>query len=403
MPVSRPFVLSWLAEQVIELKPKSILDVGIGFGLNGLLFRQYTDAWNGDYKNWKTKIDGVEISGDYILPHHYEIYDNVMIGDALTVDITNYDLIYAGDIFEHLKKEDGLKLLEKLRSKSRILIIVTPLKMLPQGTLYGNEYETHICQWRKEDFVGAETFVIGNALVIKYSNFQEVYYCEGMKFYGERAEKLWGYKKYSGNEYAPLLFIGLYFDEDYELFKNHKGVIDVFWNGSDVQRLLVNPLWIKILQEKPAVHTCHNKLLQSELRSVGIEAKINPIFFGDPKKYSKCYKPSLHPRVYMNAHPGREEEYGVPKVLLVSEKLLDYEFHVYGVSGKNMSNVFYHGWVDEEIMDREIKDMQCCVRLNKHDGESQIVMKAKLMGQPTIITTDEDILFKELLKLKEVK
>ncbi len=43
MPSSRPNTIPTVIHLVRQLKPKSILDVGVGFGKWGHLFREYTD------------------------------------------------------------------------------------------------------------------------------------------------------------------------------------------------------------------------------------------------------------------------------------------------------------------------------------------------------------------------
>ena len=43
MPSSRPNTIPTVIHLVRQIKPKSILDVGVGFGKWGHLFREYTD------------------------------------------------------------------------------------------------------------------------------------------------------------------------------------------------------------------------------------------------------------------------------------------------------------------------------------------------------------------------
>ena len=171
MPTSRPNHLSWLCEQILFLKPKSILDVGVGFGSKGMLFREYTDIWNGNYFDFKTKIDGIEIFNKYILDLQRKIYSSIFIGDAFEIidKLFVYDIIYCGDVIEHFSKDDGLKLLEKLKLHCRNLIIATPLKCHPQGSVFENEAETHKSQWYEGDFVGAKILTFNNILIVQYA------------------------------------------------------------------------------------------------------------------------------------------------------------------------------------------------------------------------------------------
>lgn len=170
MPTSRPNHLAWLCEQVLKNQPKSILDIGIGFGSKGMLFREYTDIWTGKLKEKKTRIDGIEIFGDYVTPLQRAIYNNIYIGNVLDIIDTLgfYDLIYCGDMIEHLSKEDGVKLIFKIMQHSKQSIIVTPVVVSEQGELYGNPNEKHLSQWTADDFVKGRVSVFNNVMVIQY-------------------------------------------------------------------------------------------------------------------------------------------------------------------------------------------------------------------------------------------
>jgi hypothetical protein len=372
---------------VIDLKPKTILDLGFGFGSKGMLFREYTDVWNGDYFGWKTRIDGVEIYDEYITDLQRIIYDNIYTQNiSLFVKTMGYyDLVYMGDVIEHFSKEEGKKVIEELKKKSRCLIIVTPVKVLAQGDVYGNKFEEHKSQWSAEDFEGFEIETFRNVMVAVYLR-PGIFYCPGMEFYGVRARVYFKFTSYQIDR--PCFFMGLYFDRDYEVFKNHKGERYVFWNGSDVKRLLKNPEWQEIVTKYPAKHACHNKQLKEELKSVGVSALIRPIFFGDMDNFNVSYIPSKPTKLYINIRKGREGEYGLYKLLRVAKQVLDVEFHIYGISGESQENVFYHGLVEETYMDREIKQYQGVLRLNEHDGLSQMVIKAGLLGQYIVSSND---------------
>lgn len=204
-----------------------------------------------------------------------------------------------------------------------------------------------------------------------------------MSFYGDKVPL----KLYDNNE-EDTLFIGLYFQEDYNTFINHTGKKVIFWNGSDVLRLLYNPDWQAIIKnDKKTTHYCHNTQLHSELMSMGIDSHIIPLFFGDKGKYTLSYEPSDPLHFYMSAHPGREEEYGVPIFIELASFYPDIKFHIYGVKGESRANITFHGQIPEQQMDEETKRYHLCLRMNKHDGESQIVIKSRLMGLHVIIET----------------
>lgn len=390
MPTSRPNHLAWLSEYVVDKQPKTILDVGIGFGTKGMLFREYTDICHERYHKdtWTTRIDGIEIFAPYITDLQREIYDHIYIGNALELIPTlgHYDLIYAGDIIEHMSKEDGKKFIDILRKAGKEVIIVTPLIALAQGAVFGNEHERHISQWHAFDFEGANVQNIGFTLIATYSKNPIVHYCEGMKFFGDKMLKYYGFKKYnpSTDKEKPTQF-WLYFMDDYLLFQEHKGARSVYWHGSDVLHAMDNPDYLQVLKECPARHYCHNTQLQEELKSMGITAEVYPVFFSNKGDYPISYKQSDRPHVYIISHYGRNEEYGVDTVLRIAPKVPDVTFHIYGVGGKSENNIIFHGQVEEEEMDKEIRQFQGCLRLNQHDGTSQTVMKAMLLAQYPIL------------------
>jgi hypothetical protein len=210
-----------------------------------------------------------------------------------------------------------------------------------------------------------------------------VSYCDGMKFYGERLIKM-GFAPYENG--VPCLFLGLYFPEDYEKLMNHCGRRYIFWNGSDVLRVAQKPGWHNNLRSSTITHACHNEQLRGELETMKIKATIEPTLFGDVNSYPVSYVPGPPWRVYMNCRVGREAEYGLPEAVRMFAGLTDYELHVYGNCEKEWgANIIYHGEVPEEQMDDETASMQGCLRLNKHDGLSQIVIKSILRGQYPVL------------------
>jgi len=131
------------------VKPKSILDVGCGFGKWGFLAREYLDVWEGRYykSDWQTKIDAVEIFPDYIQAWHREIYDNIFIGDVTELPLGKYDLILACDVLEHVPEDKVTTTIKNLRSLAKTLVVSVPLGIRPQGKLYNNEFESHRSTW----------------------------------------------------------------------------------------------------------------------------------------------------------------------------------------------------------------------------------------------------------------
>ena len=196
----------------------------------------------------------------------------------------------------------------------------------------------------------------------------KIYFGKGMSLFGRQAVKNLGFEQYDpfSDIYRPVLFLGLYDDVDYQVFKDHRGRKAIFWNGSDVSALSENVLWQATIKTFPNVrHACHNLVLQKELEFMEIEARISPIFFSGVENYLVSFEKSDVLNVYMTAHPGREVEYGVNVVEEISDQTSGILFHVYGISKPNTSKIIYHGEVPESQMDEEIKKFQVCLRDRK--------------------------------------
>ena len=186
-------------------------------------------------------------------------------------------------------------------------------------------------------------------------------------------------KKYGGIV-DKTIFFGLYHERDYKRFIFAKSPT-VVWCGSDILALRKHPIWRRIIRRKKAEHICENEVEQAALISLGIWARVQPLFFGNPGDYPMSFKPSEKPQVYLNAHQNRGDEYGVGEIMYIALQLPDVMFHIYGVTGLNTFNVIFHGRVPSEQFDEEIKNYQAALRLNEFDGFGEVTAKSILMGQ----------------------
>lgn len=165
MPSSRYQVIPLVLDIVTATQPKSILDIGVGFGKWGVLFREYLDVWktNKPFQERVARIDGVEAFAEYE-NSVWKAYDTVHIGNVIDLlpELTKqkYDLLFMGDVIEHFDKEEAKKLLGALNYNH--IIIVTPFQVLEQKAVYDNEYEIHKSTWRHQDFPNLELKIIGN-------------------------------------------------------------------------------------------------------------------------------------------------------------------------------------------------------------------------------------------------
>ena len=135
MPSSQYYHVSKIMEMIISLDPKSVLDMGSGFGKFGVLCREYLELWDGRQKyEFERRIDCVEIFQQYITPLHRYVYNNVYNENILDIAHkleVNYDLILLIDVLEHFEKKDGLYLLKTLLHNHGCILVRYPKKTNP--------------------------------------------------------------------------------------------------------------------------------------------------------------------------------------------------------------------------------------------------------------------------------
>jgi hypothetical protein len=174
MPTSFHDALDVVLPFVIGLDPARVLDVGIGFGKYGFLFREYLDvARRGDGGGRpRVTVDGIEAHAPYVTRLQREIYDEIHVGDALTVlpALDPYDLVFAADVLEHFRPADGRSFLDACAARATLgTLVVTPVRHLPQGPRFGNDYERHRSHWTAGDFArhrGADVLLRRRQLVV---------------------------------------------------------------------------------------------------------------------------------------------------------------------------------------------------------------------------------------------
>lgn len=144
MGFSDPTNKPWTQQKIIELNPKTVLDVGAGQGVYLNLIRESLgqNVIVSAVEVWKPYIDQFNLQNRY--DHLYPIDVREMID-------FDYDLVILGDILEHMTELDAIALWDRISKKARYAIISIPIIHYHQDAINGNPYEVHVDEdWNTE-------------------------------------------------------------------------------------------------------------------------------------------------------------------------------------------------------------------------------------------------------------
>jgi SAM-dependent methyltransferase len=143
MPTSEHWQIPRVCDVLVAEQPRSVLDVGAGYGKYGLLAREFGGA---------TRVDAIDAN-----PPKFAVYDHVYLGDLraidtlLPADAPRYDLAMFIDVIEHLEKADARAFLAKLTNRAKRVLITTPWGFRRQE-IPGMPWETHRSGWYPWEF-----------------------------------------------------------------------------------------------------------------------------------------------------------------------------------------------------------------------------------------------------------
>jgi SAM-dependent methyltransferase len=174
MPIGSLSIFPEIVRLTILNAPKKILEVGIGYGINGAGIRNW---YNSDVIKRETVIVGIEAHMGYENPL-WDCYNWVVEGDVTKMDYVpwykavtgkrvsepaTFDVIIMTDVLEHFTDEDAVQVIEKLKSwltPNGVILISTPAIWIPQEAWEGNEYETHRSFWTRQKLEALGFFAI---------------------------------------------------------------------------------------------------------------------------------------------------------------------------------------------------------------------------------------------------
>jgi hypothetical protein len=154
MPVSDYHAVSDIMGEIQRLSPRTVLDIGGGFGKWGVLCREILDARFGrcNRDEWRSRIVGYEVHLAYKNPA-WKLYDHVFREEYRGWGSCGQDLVLMIDVLEHYTPELGRGYLKDIVEDNKHVIVSVPNGPMEQGETFGNPYEAH--RWT---FNGTEEF-----------------------------------------------------------------------------------------------------------------------------------------------------------------------------------------------------------------------------------------------------
>jgi 2-polyprenyl-3-methyl-5-hydroxy-6-metoxy-1,4-benzoquinol methylase len=144
----KPEILEWFKENQLEIT--RILDIGAGSGTYIDLIKTNNSVCNDAewvaIEAWKPYIEEFKLN---------EKYNNVINSDVKKLnwdDLGHFSVAVAGDVLEHMSKDDAITLVNKVLDHCNTLIISIPIIHMPQDEINGNPFEVHV----KDDWTHEE-------------------------------------------------------------------------------------------------------------------------------------------------------------------------------------------------------------------------------------------------------
>ena len=156
MPSSYVDSVAPIIKAIVEVDPKSVVDIGPGWSKYGLMCREYLQNLQ--------RIDAVEVEEGHcrdpkLTQVQDTVYDQVHISDARRLTAAfwkGYDLALLIDVIEHMSVPEGQQLLRAITSAGGKVLVSTPKVFIEQHDEL-NPHETHESLWTWREFRGFHT------------------------------------------------------------------------------------------------------------------------------------------------------------------------------------------------------------------------------------------------------
>lgn len=146
MPGSSQLLDDHIRNVIRRAEGTRFLDLGCGAGKYGWFTKEIRP---------EATIEGYEIDASYVdrfgLSQWYDTVHVASCMDVLDRVDDTWDLVTIGDCIEHLRKSDGIDLINFLVYRCKYLLVCWPDQFL-QGAVDGHRHEAHISVWTPSDF-----------------------------------------------------------------------------------------------------------------------------------------------------------------------------------------------------------------------------------------------------------
>jgi hypothetical protein len=141
-----------IADTVLGLRPRSVVDLGMGTGKYGFLLREQHDLavthWGEE--PWKLRLVGVEGYEPYVNDVARVVYDEVVVANAndflAQEGGERFDVALALDVLEHFEPQDGERFLGAALKRADHVVVLTPRGFYKQEG-HENTLERHLSWW----------------------------------------------------------------------------------------------------------------------------------------------------------------------------------------------------------------------------------------------------------------
>jgi trans-aconitate methyltransferase len=144
---NKPWVLEQLTARVGVETIREVVDVGAGAGSNLEFYGPWFERGPvPEYARW-TAIEAWE---PYVERFVLSRYARVIVADVRQIAIPVCDVVFLGDVLEHLTHDEALDVWLRARTAARWVVLSLPVVHYEQGAWEGNPFEVHLHHWDTE-------------------------------------------------------------------------------------------------------------------------------------------------------------------------------------------------------------------------------------------------------------